>query len=352
MKRKVEIVKREIVSKLPKIELHCHLDGSVSVETLLKISKKTKLGLSEDTEQLRKLVTAPENCQNLKDYLTCFDVILSYLQTEEALEMAALDVIEQAARDGISYIELRFAPTQHLEDGLTLVQVVTAVLKGLNAGEVQYGVKSNALLCGMRHDEREKIEEVVQLAKDFQKKGIVAFDLAGDEAAYPPKDFQETLALANQLDIPLTLHAGECGCGKNVADSVTMGATRIGHGIALKDTPEYFELMREKNVLLEMCPTSNFQTKTVDSLADYPFRRFLDENIKVCINTDNRTVSATNLVEEYMKLSDWYQLTYEEMAQLNHYAVDGAFISEEEKAVLHQQLDEQYGKLNEKEIGH
>lgn len=347
MKRKVEIVKREIVAKLPKIELHCHLDGSVSVETLLKISKKTKIGLPQDTEQLRKLVTAPENCQNLKDYLTCFDVILTYLQTEEALEIAALDVIQQAARDGISYIELRFAPTQHVENGLTLVQVVTAVLRGLNTGEAQYGVKSNALLCGMRHDELERIEEVVQLAKNFQKKGIVAFDLAGDEAAYPPNEFKETLALANQLNIPLTLHAGECGCGKNVADSVNLGAKRIGHGIALKDTPEYFDLLRTQDVLLEICPTSNFQTKTVETLADYPFRQFLNEDIKVCVNTDNRTVSDTNLVDEYMKLSDWYQLTYDEMEQLNHNAVAGAFITDDEKGALHQQLREQYDKLRQ-----
>lgn len=339
------MLKREIVSKLPKIELHCHLDGSVSPETLLKISKKHTIGLPQNDEQLRKSVTAPENCQTLKEYLTCFDVILTYLQTEDALEMATLDVIAQAAKDGISYIELRFAPTQHLEQGLSLVQVVTAVLKGLNEGEKQYGVKSNALLCGMRHDEREKIEEVVHLAKSFQDQGIVAFDLAGDEAAYPPNKFEETLALANQLNIPLTLHAGECGCGKNVADSINLGAKRIGHGIALKDTPEYFALLREKDVLLEICPTSNFQTKTVESLEEYPFRQFLMENIKLCINTDNRTVSNTNLVDEYMKLSEWYQLTYDEMEQLNHYAVDGAFISDDEKADLHQLLEKEYEKL-------
>jgi len=197
----------------------------------------------------------------------------------------------------------------------------------------------------MRHDELKKIEEVVRLAKSFQNKGVAAFDLAGNEAAYPPNEFSEALALANQLSIPLTLHAGECGCGQNVVDAVNLGAKRIGHGIALKDTPEYFDFIREKNVLLEICPTSNFQTKTVTSLADYPFRQFLDENIKICINTDNRTVSNTTLVDEYMKLSDWYQLTYEEMAQLNHNAVDGAFLSDDEKNTLHQLLTEQYSQL-------
>ena len=341
-------MKREIVAKLPKIELHCHLDGSVSVETLMKISEKQNDNRFGDTEHLRTLVTAPQECKNLADYLTCFDTILPFLQTEEALEMAALDVIRQAAQEGVAYIEIRFAPTQHQERGLTLVQVVTAVLKGLNAGEKQYGVKSNALLCGMRHDEQKKIEEVVHLAKQFQRKGVVAFDLAGDEAAYPPRDFGEPLALANQLNIPLTLHAGECSCGKNVADSVSLGAQRIGHGIALKDTPEFFELLCQKDILLEMCPTSNIQTKTVASITDYPFRQFLNQGLKVCINTDNRTVSDTTLIDEYMKLSNWYQLTYAEMAQLNHYAVDGAFISDQEKDTLHRLLDEGYDPLETK----
>ncbi|MGX7263359.1 adenosine deaminase [Enterococcus crotali] len=335
-------MKREQVKKLAKIELHCHLDGSIRPETLRKIAEPQNIALPNDDNQLKELLVAPIDCQNLNDYLERFDLVLSCLQTEEALKAAALDVISQAAEEHIQYIEVRFAPSLHTEKGLSLPKIIKAVLAGLEQGQQLYGVKSNALLCGMRHEETVAIEKIVQLAEEFKKEGIAGFDLAGNEQDFPPYTFEETLGLVNQLSIPLTLHAGECGCGKNVADAIYLGAKRIGHGIAVKDTPEYFSLLRENNVLIEMCPTSNFQTKTVTKLADYPFQTFIDAGINVCINTDNRTVSDTTLTDEYMKLHEWYGITYADMEKLNHNAVNGAFIPESEKQVLHEQLANSY----------
>ncbi|WP_207696456.1 adenosine deaminase [Enterococcus sp. DIV0212c] len=335
-------MKRELVKSLPKIELHCHLDGSIRPETLQEIAEKQGISLPADNDQLKEQLIAPKDCQSLADYLQRFDLVLTCLQTEEALKAAAFDVISQAAEENIHYIEVRFAPSLHTEKGLSLPKIVTAVLAGLEQGQQEFGVKSNALLCGMRHEELNEIEKIVHLAEEFKKSGIVGFDLAGNELDFPPYTFEETLGLVNQLNIPLTLHAGECGCGKNVADAVHLGAKRIGHGIALKDTPEYFSLLQEKGTLIEMCPTSNFQTKTVTHLADYPFRLFLDNGINICINTDNRTVSDTTLTDEFMKLHEWYGITYADMEQLNHNAVNGAFISESEKQILHERLTSGY----------
>ncbi|WP_086315318.1 adenosine deaminase [Enterococcus sp. 7F3_DIV0205] len=335
-------MKREQVKKLPKIELHCHLDGSVRPETLRKIATPQGISLPADNEQLKELLVAPVDCQNLNDYLERFDLVLSCLQTEAALTAAAFDVISQAAEEHIQYIEVRFAPSLHTEKGLSLPKIIKAVLAGLEQGQQRFGVKSNALLCGMRHEDTAAIEKIVQLTEDFKTDGIVGFDLAGNESDFPPYTFEETLELVNQLTIPLTLHAGECGCGKNVADAIYLGAKRIGHGIAVKDTPEYFSLLRDKNILIEMCPTSNFQTKTITRLEDYPFQTFIDAGIKVCINTDNRTVSNTTLTDEYMKLHEWYGITYADMEKLNHNAVDGAFIPESEKQVLHEYLTGSY----------
>jgi adenosine deaminase len=345
--REDDIVKREHVKNLPKIELHCHLDGSIRPETLRKIAAQQGIALPADNAQLKELLVAPEDCRNLNDYLERFDLVLACLQTEDALKAAAMDVISQAAAENIRYIEVRFAPSLHTRQGLSLPKIITAVLAGLNQGEQQYGVKSNALLCGMRHEEIHEIEQIVQLADTFKEAGVAGFDLAGNEADFPPDTFEETLGLVKQLNLPLTLHAGECGCGKNVADAVMLGATRIGHGIALKDTPEHFALIKEKDVLLEICPTSNFQTKTVTTLADYPFRLFQEAGLKVCINTDNRTVSNTTLTDEFMKLHEWYGITYADMEQLLHNAVNGAFISEKEKQGLHQLLEEAYQKVDE-----
>lgn len=327
-----------IIKKLPKIELHCHLDGSIRPSTLRKIAQAQGITLPANDEQLKNLVVAPERCADLNDYLTRFDVVVNCLQTTEALEMAAYDVISQAAEENVAYIEVRFAPSLHTKQGLSLTEIVTAVLAGLNRGQNDFGVKSNALLCGMRHEELASIEKIVYLADSFRNSGVAGFDLAGNEIDFPPYTFEEVLNLANQLTIPLTLHAGECGCGKNVADAVYLGATRIGHGIAVKDTPEYFPLLKEKNILIEMCPTSNFQTGTVQTLVEYPFQQFLDAGILVCINTDNRTVSDTTLTKEYLKLAQWYHLSYQEMEQLNHNAVNGAFLSELEKQTLHETL--------------
>lgn len=335
-------MRRDFVKKLPKVELHCHLDGSIRPQTLRKIAIKQGISLPADDEQLIELLVAPDSCQNLNDYLKRFELVLTCLQTEEALRAAALDVISQAAEENICYIEVRFAPSLHTENGLSLAKVITAVLAGLSEGEKQFNIKSNALLCGMRHEELKSIEQVVQLADTYKQSGVAGFDLAGNEVDFPPYTFEETLDLVNQLKVPLTLHAGECGCGKNVADAVKLGAKRIGHGIALKDTPEYFSLVQEHNVLVEMCPTSNFQTKTVTSLADYPFKTFLDAGINICINTDNRTVSGTTLTDEFMKLHTWYGITYTDMENLNHHAVNGAFISESEKQLLHDQLSVSY----------
>lgn len=341
-KREADSVKREHVKKLPKIELHCHLDGSIRPETLRKIAEPQGIVLPADDVQLKNLLVAPIDCQNLNQYLERFDLVLSCLQTETALKAAAFDIISQAAEENIRYIEVRFAPSLHTQKGLSLPKIVTAVLAGLTCGQEKFGVKSNALLCGMRHEESSDIEKIVHLAKEFQTEGIAGFDLAGNELDFPPYTFEETLGLVNQLNMPLTLHAGECGCGKNVADAIHLGAKRIGHGIAVKDTPEYFSLLKDNNILIEMCPTSNFQTKTVTKLADYPFKTFLDAGIKVCINTDNRTVSNTSLTDEYMKLYEWYGITYADMEQLNHNAVNGAFISEQEKQLLHEYLTTNY----------
>jgi adenosine deaminase len=335
-------LEEKIVKKLPKIELHCHLDGSIRPATLRKIADQQGIDLPKEDPQLHQLMIAPEKCKDLNDYLTRFHLVVQCLQTKAALKMAAYDVLSQAAAESIAYIEVRFAPSLHTKKGLSLTEVVTAVLSGLKQGMQDFNIKSNALLCGMRHEEQQSIAQIVHLAKTFKDSGVVGFDLAGNESDYPPVTFEEILNLAKQLTIPITLHAGECGCGHNVAEAVYLGATRIGHGIALKDTPQYLPLLKEKKILLEMCPTSNLQTQTIQSPAEYPLRQFMAAGLKICINTDNRTVSNTTLTQEFLQLAQWCQLTYEEMKQLNQNAVSGAFLSAAEKNTLHALIEQSY----------
>jgi adenosine deaminase len=339
------MVTKEQIGKMPKVELHCHLDGSVSPETIKLMAATQGVTFPETQEEINHLLTAPEHTRDLNEYLEKFDYVVSLLQTEEALSLAAYDVVRQAHDDNVYYIEVRFAPSLHTQKGLTHIQIVDAVLTGLKKAEVEFGVKSNALLCGMRHEELEEIETIAELARDYLGKGVASFDLAGDEIHFPPFTFEHILNNVEAWGVPLTLHAGECGCGKNVADAIYLGAKRIGHGIALKDTPEYFELVRSRDVLIEMAPTSNFQTKTVTELSEYPFQVFRDASIKISINTDNRTVSDTNLNKEYAKLTEWYDLSVEDFKVINIDAANAAFISTGEKDTLTSELIEGYQNI-------
>lgn len=304
---------QEIIARMPKVELHCHLDGSVSQKMLKRLAKAEGLPIDKLVETI-----APKNCQSLEEYLHCFDVVLELLQTEENLKWATYDVIEQAAMENVCYLEIRFAPELHREKGLSLLEVIQAVAAGVTLGEEKFAIKVNLLVCGMRHHDlkiNQAVFETASKAKTFSP--VVGIDFAGDENNFPPNEFSELLDFASKQELAITFHAGECGCSQNVVESIKLGAKRIGHGVAIKDDLAAMAFCREKNVLLELCPTSNLQTKAIDSLADYPFRKFFDAGIPCCINTDNRGVSQTNLTAEYQLLTDYFQLTLLEMKQLN-----------------------------------
>lgn len=333
---------RETIKELPKIELHCHLDGSVRPHILAEIAETQGVTLPYEEDALAEAMSAPVETESLAEYLKCFDVVLPLLQQVEALELVAYDLIAQVSEENVRYIEVRYAPMLFTHQGLSLSEIINAVTAGIKRGEESFNVKANTLLCGMRHHTPAQNKEVVAAVKEHLGKGVVGFDLAGDEASFPTKEFAEIITLANEQNLPLTLHAGECGCPHNVRESIELGATRIGHGIAIHKDDDLLKKCVAEEVIVEMCPTSNLQTKAVPSLADYPFEKFLDAGLKICLNTDNRTVSNTTLTDEYLKLSQWYGITYQTMATFNHNAVDGAFITSSEKNNLHEMLTTAY----------
>lgn len=322
------------LNQLPKIELHCHLDGSISMETIRVLAENAGISLPDSDAGLREKITAPDNAESLLDYLAPFDFVLPMLQTAEALSLAAYDVLKQAKKDNIRYIEVRFAPTLHTQKGLSLLEVVEAVTKGLAAGEIDFDVKANALLCGMRHESVATVMEVVDVFATGDLTHVAGFDLAGGETDGFVGKFTSVLEKVTAQDIPLTLHAGECGCAQNVLDAIEHGATRIGHGVAIKDIPEKWSELIDKKITLEMAPTSNIQTKAIDEVADYPFKALLDAGVRVTINTDNRTVSDTTLTDEYIKISEWYTLSESDFRQIAQYAYEASFMTPQQRAAL------------------
>lgn len=306
------------MEKIPKVELHVHLDGSARPSTVAQILKK-------DINDVKKNMMVLEDCKDLNDYLSKFSLPNEAMQTEENLTRIAYELCMDLQKENVIYAEIRFAPNKHTTH-LTLHQVVDAVLLGLKKSTL----KTNLILCMMRNDSKEKNLEIINLAYEYLNKGVVAIDLAGAEAIYPTKDFQELFKIAKAKNIPFTIHAGEADGPKSIQNAIDFGATRIGHGIRAIEDLDIVEQLIKKQILLEICPTSNLQTKVVKNYQSHPIHFLYQTSCLINISTDNKTVSNTTLENEYRKI----KFTKQQIIQTNLDSIKNAFLSEEEKEQL------------------
>lgn len=321
---------------LPKIELHCHLDGSVRPQTVLDIAKEENVELpTYDMKQLRVLLEAPKECISLVEYLNRFNIPLTVMQSKAALKRVTYELLEDAAAENVKYIEIRYAPILHVNKGLTLEEIIESVLEGVKEGEEAFDIKANVILSCLRHRGPESAMMVAEAGRKFLNKGVVAIDLCGAENEGFSKDFVEVINKAREYGYRVTIHAGETGFGSNVVDAIKLlHAERIGHGVSIKDLKEAYDLVKEKQVLLEMCPTSNINTKIVKDYEEHPIYKFYKDGIKVSFNTDNRTVSNTNVAKECEEINREVQMSFEEYKNIYLDSVNAAFASDEVKAQL------------------
>lgn len=312
----------EELRRMPKVELHCHLDGSLSKEFIeRRLSRKViqqELGVSDD-------------CGSLAEYLEKFELPLECLKDAEGLEEAGYDVLKTMHQEHVIYAEIRFAPLLSVSETMDAEQVISALLRGLKKGKEEFGVEYNVIVCAMRHHSMEENYDMIQTACKFLGKGVCGADLAGAEAQYPMSEFMELFHRVKKLGMPFTIHAGECGSVKNIVDSVQAGAARIGHGIAMRGDASVQDLVKKSHVAVEMCPISNLQTKAVKSMKEYPLREFLNKGLSVTINTDNRTVSNTSLTKELDFIQRSYGIGDDAIRQMMRNAVKAAFTDEETK---------------------
>lgn len=326
----------EKIRKIPKAELHCHLDGSIPPEVLFEMMEK------EDTEicikglrEFKKLVTISGECNSLKEYLYRFDYPLKVLQSKENLKRSVIEILKCASSDGVRYIELRFAPILHLEKGLTLEEVVEAVLEGKTQGEEKYNISCGIILCAMRHLPCEKSIETIELANIYKDKGVVGVDLAGNEEDFPPELHKEAFDLAKKYGLNITIHAGETGKSENITKSINkLHSERIGHGTFVYKDKAVVKYLKENQVPLEVCPTSNVHTKAVKSLKDHPVKDYIKQGLKITLNTDNRTVSNVTLSEEYVNLIEKLNVSFEEAIIVMKNTIEAGFCSKEVKEKL------------------
>ena len=325
---------------LPKIELHCHLDGSLRPETIIDIAKKEGISLpSMDRTEIQRELIAPLDCESLDEYLEKFAIPNLVMQSKENLRRITFELFEDAARENVKYMEVRFAPLLHTAGGLDVDEIIQSVLDGLKDAEKQFDIKGNLILSCMRTMAAERAFEVVEKGKKFLGNGVVAIDLCASEEEGFSGRFVEPIALAREYGYRVTIHAGEAGVGKNVLEAVELlGAERIGHGVFIKDCVEAYNIVKEKNIVLEMCPTSNVQTKAVNEYREHPIHQFHRDGIKVTVNTDNRTVSDTTMANECNIVFNEFNISEEDYKQIYINSVEASFADTKTKELLKKYL--------------
>lgn len=331
-----------VLKELAKAELHCHLDGSLSLPAIRKLANMADIILPSSDKELRKYVIAPAQTESLVDYLKTFEFIRPLLQTKEALRFAAYDVARQAALENVIYIEIRFAPELSMDKGLTASDTVLAVLEGLADAQKEFNIVARALVCGMRQSSHKTTKDIIKHIVDLAPKGLVGFDFAGDEFSYPTDSLVDLIQEVKHSGYPMTLHAGECGCAKHIADSLNLGIKRMGHVTVLTGQRDLIKRFVEEDAVAEMCLTSNLQTKAASSIQSFPYQELYDAGGKITINTDNRTVSDTNLTKEYSLFVTYFGTKIEDFLVFNQNAVKASFTSDSEKDTLLHKLQENY----------
>lgn len=286
--------------RLPKTDLHVHLDGSLRLQTILELAEQDGIALPGQTpEELAKAMHLGENTGSLVEYLKAFDVTLKVLQTEQSLVRAARELAEDAAKEGVRYMEVRYSPMLHTRKGLRLTAIVEAVTEGLWQAKDECGIESNVIVCGIRNISPESSLEMAQLAVAYKNRGVVGFDLAGAEYDHPAKHHRAAFQLVRDNNINVTIHAGEAYGPESIAQALHVcGAHRIGHGCRLREDGDLLHYVNDHRIALECCPSSNVQTGAVRDLASHPIKLYHDLGLRVTVNTDNRLITDTTVSKE------------------------------------------------------
>jgi adenosine deaminase len=326
---------RELLRRLPKAELHCHLDGSVRPATLIELGEEQGLAMpARDAATLRDYMLV-DDARNLEDYLARFDVTLSVMQRASALERISYELGEDAAREGVRYIEVRFAPVLNVRGGLSLGDAVEAPLRGLERAQRDHGIVARVIICGIRNMAPDISLELARLAVAYRDRGVVGFDLAGGEAGNPASRHVKAFEFARGHDMACTCHAGEGDGPESVREAVHVcGASRIGHATRLIEDESLTEYVNDRRIALEICLTSNVQTRATESYETHPLREYYERGLNVVLNTDNRLMSGTTLVDEYEHAATRLGFGFDELARIALNGFESAFLPFEQRKSL------------------
>ena len=308
-----------------KVELHVHLDCSLSYEVVKKINPKiTK------SKYINEFVGS--SCSCLNDYIKCADRAVEIMQSEEALKLVTIDLFNQLKKDNVIYVEIRFAPLLHTKKGLSPSQVVKIVSEITNKESNKTGIEAGLILCTLRHFSKEMSDQTVRLVNDFKGTNVIGFDIAADEAGHPLNNHIEAFKFANKNNIPCTAHAGEALGANSVKETLDkLKPKRIGHGVRSIEDPILLKRIKEKEIHLELCLTSNIVTRVYNNYNEHPRDKLYNNDISIGINSDGRAISNTDLNKEYSLLSKYYSWGNKHFLNCNLNAINASFASQKVK---------------------
>jgi adenosine deaminase len=342
-------IDRELLRLLPKAELHCHLDGSVRPATLLELAREYDVALPRRTAASLREYMRVSDAASLEDYLERFDVTLAVMQTADALERISYELAEDAAAEGVRYLEVRFAPILNVRRGLALGEVLEASLRGLERAEAQHRIVARVIVTALRNMSPELSRELATLAVAYRGRGVVGFDLAGGERGNPAARHVDAFRYARDHDLACTCHAGEGDDARSVRQAVHVcGASRIGHATRLVEDESLTQYVNDRRIALEICLTSNVQTRATARYETHPLRRYFDRGLNVVLNTDNRLMSDTTLTDEYELAAAHLGFTFDELCDVARNGFAAAFLPWEERRQLLARVEREIGALRER----
>ena len=328
------VVTPALIERLPKAELHCHLDGSVRPQTLLELGREYGVPMPRDDAEALRDYMVVRDAHNLEEYLARFATTLSVMQTAESLERVAYELATDAWHEGVWYLEVRFAPNLCTRDGLGVAQALESAMSGLSRAERDHGIVSRILVCALRTLSPSSSLDMARLAVDFHGRGVVGFDLAGAELGHPASAHAVAFRHAQEHDLPCTCHAGEGDGAGSVREAVHVcNANRIGHGTRLIEDDELTAYVNDRRIAVEVCLTSNVQTHATASLETHPLPEYLRRGLNVVLNTDNRLMSGTTLTAEYQVAAN-LGLGFDDLARMALNGFESAFLPWTERQAL------------------
>lgn len=353
------MVTRDMIKRIPKVELHDHLDGGLRVSTIIGLAEKEGIELpSYDERELRDWFIRGCRQKSLPLYLETFQYTTAVMQTKENLERIATEAIEDLHEENVVYAEIRFAPALHTAKGLSLEEVVTSVLSGLDKGREKTGVQYGLILCAMRNENPSLSLRIAELAVAFSDRGVVAFDIAGDEDGNPPKDHIGAFEYIRKQNFNITIHAGEAFGLESIWQAIQIcGAHRIGHGVRLIEDMQIqdgtitklgslSQFVLDRRIPMEMCLTSNVGTGAAESYEKHPFPIFFKNNFRVFLCSDNRLMSDTNLTKEMTIAAEKYNLTFRDLEKISVNAMKSSFIHHNERIrIIYDVIKKQFADL-------